>query len=668
VKEQLVQSTSAGVVQFYPSPEPVVSVIIVATGAAPDLLGCLRALAVNTRDVPFEAIVVENGVEPSVSDALAFEVSGVTIVRSGVNRGFAGGCNLGASRAHGVYLVLLNDDAEPEPGWLAPLVEAAETPGVGAVGGRVLLSDGTLQEAGSIIWKDGSSYGVGRDLPGDAVSLRFRRRVEYCSALNLLVRRDLWSELGGLDEEYFPAYYEDVDFCLRIAERGKIVLYEPRSVVRHLESRSSTQRYKEYLCLTHRRRLLDRWPNVFEGETHAEPIDADSVEEAIHLAMGSPPRVLIIDDRLPDSRLGSGYSRMFDVVREIATAGYRVSVFPTIGIIGDPDVLGAFGVGVVTEPLAEHLVRRSARYEVVIISRPHNYERYGSLVRQLQPEAHLCYDAEALFYRRLEAQAELASTEAAREALFSAADEARTVEAEMASSVDTIVCVSADEASALRALGAREPFVVEPWLSELSLTPAGFAERSDVFLVAGWLAGPESPNVDGLLWFVHEVLPIVRARVPWVRVRVTGPAPPKVALDAGGRGIFFEGQVSNMAEFYGRMRACIVPLRYGAGVKIKTVEALQYGVPTVATKVGAEGIDLRGTSALLVADDAREFADGLVSLLSDRVAWEQRRAEIEKLDALRRSEGSRVTWGSILAEVVGDRMAANLQSEQRAGI
>jgi len=131
----------------------------------------------------------------------------------------------------------------------------------------------------------------------------------------------------------------------------------------------------------------------------------------------------------------------------------------------------------------------------------------------------------ALFYRRLEAQAELASTEAAREALFSAADEARTVEAEMASSVDTIVCVSADEASALRALGAREPFVVEPWLSELSLTPAGFAERSDVFLVAGWLAGPESPNVDGLLWFVHEVLPIVRARVPWVRVRVTGPAP-----------------------------------------------------------------------------------------------------------------------------------------------
>jgi len=153
-------------------------------------------------------------------------------------------------------------------------------------------------------------------------------------------------------------------------------------------------------------------------------------------------------------------------------------------------VLGAFGLGG-DEPLAEHLVRRSARYEVVIISRPHNYERYGSLVRQLQPEAHLCYDAEALFYRRLEAQAELASTEAAREALFSAADEARTVEAEMASSVDTIVCVSADEASALRALGAREPFVVEPWLSELSLTQQA---SPSVRTCSSWLAGWPDQN------------------------------------------------------------------------------------------------------------------------------------------------------------------------------
>ena len=333
---------------------------------------------------------------------------------------------------------------------------------------------------------------------------------------------------------------------------------------------------------------------------------------------------------------------------------------------GDVDALGALGVGVVTEPLAEHLRRRTVRYEAVIVSRPHNFKRYGWMVRELQPDAHLCYDAEALFYRRLEAQAELAGSEAAREALCSAADDSRTIEAEIARAVDTIVCVSSDEAAALRALGAREPFVVEPWLSEPALTPAGFAARSDAFLVAGWLAGPESPNVDGLLWFVRDVLPMVLARLPWVRIRVSGSAPPQAALEVGGRGISFEGHVGNIADFYGRTRACIVPLRYGAGVKIKTVEALQYGVPTVATSVGAEGIDLRGTAALSVADDARDFALALTSLLTDRVAWEQRRAEIEALDALRRSEASCVTWGSILAEVLGERGALESRTERRA--
>jgi len=133
--------------------------------------------------------------------------------------------------------------------------------------------------------------------------------------------------------------------------------------------------------------------------------------------MGSPPRVLVIDDRLPDSRLGSGYSRMFDVVREISTAGYRVSVFPTIGIVGDPDVLGAFGVGVVTEPLAEHLRRRSARYEVVYhlasaqlralrVNGPRTATRGAPLLRRGGPVP-----------SRLEAQAQLAGTDVAREAV-----------------------------------------------------------------------------------------------------------------------------------------------------------------------------------------------------------------------------------------------------------
>jgi GT2 family glycosyltransferase/glycosyltransferase involved in cell wall biosynthesis len=656
------------VVQFDTPEDPIVSVIVVTTGKAADLLDCLKALADNTHEVPFEVIVVENGLAPSASEALAFGASGVRVIKSGVNRGFAGGCNLAARAARGTYLVLLNDDAETQPGWLAPLLEDAEEPGVGAVGGRVLHMDGTLQEAGSVVWMDGSASGVGRDQRGDAISLRFRRRVEYCSALCLLVRRDTWEQLGGLDDGYFPAYYEDVDFCLRLAERGEMVLYEPRSVLRHHESRSSTQRYKEYLCLSHRRKLLERWWQVFEGPGHAVPVDDDAMEEAIHLAMGSPPRVLVIDDRMPDSRLGSGYSRMFDVVRDISKAGYRVSVFPTMTTDGNPDALGALGVGIVTEPLEKHLRRRTVHYEAVIISRPYNFEHYAKLVRESQPRAHLCYDAEALFHRRLDAQADLAWSGSAREELRAEADRSRALETDIACSADTMVCVSSEEAETARALGAKAPFVVEPWLSSPELTPAGFDERSDVLMVASWLAGPESPNADGLFWFVNNVMPIVKARLPWVRVRVSGASPPEEVLAVGGRGVSFVGQLVDIADGYARTRACIVPLRYGAGVKIKTVEALQYGVPTIATTVGAEGVDLRGTAALTVTDDPREFALALTSLLTDRVAWERQRERIEALDMRRKAEQSVVSWGSILAEVLGGRVAVKSRPRQRATI
>jgi len=661
-----VQSLSGGVAHFSTPQDPIVSVIIVTTGEAPYLLGCLRALAANTQDVPFEVIVVANGLEASALDRLSFGATGVNVVRSLVNRGFAGGCNLGVRAARGVYLALLNDDAEPQPGWLTPLIETAAIPGVGGVGGRVLHADGTLQEAGSVIWSDGSTIGVGRDLPGDTVSLRFRRRVDYCGLLAFVTRRETWNELQGLDESYFPAYYEDVDFCLKIAELGGIVLYEPRAVVRHFESKSTTQRFKDYLLVTHRETLAERWGDVLEQRTPPAPTDEDAIEEAVHLAMGSPSRVLVIDDRIPDTRLGSGYARMFDVVRDMTMAGYRVTVFPTLPVEGDPDALGALGVGIVTEPLAKHLARRTVRYQAVVISRPHNFARFAETVRELQPGARLCYDAEALFHRRLEVQAQVVGPGSARDALRIAADESRSIEAEIARTADALVCVSTDEASVLRALGAPSPFVVEPWLCEPALTPADFAERSDVLMVAGWLAGPESPNVDGLLWFVHEVLPLVRAQVPWVRVHVSGPDPPHTIRGVEGRGISFEGHVSNMAELYGRARACIVPLRYGSGVKIKTVEALQYGVPTVATTVGAEGIDLRGTSSLLVFDAARDFATALISVVSDRVTWERQRGEIEALDAIRRSESSSVSWGSILAEVVGGQASTESRPEQRA--
>src|SRR3984957_11102138 len=133
----------------------------------------------------------------------------IVLIRSDTNLGFAGGNNLAAGIARGDLLVFLNDDTVVEPDWLDHLVLTAEAdPGIGAVGSRILFDDGSLQEAGGIIWGDGPTTGMGRGLPAGSAEYMYVRDVDYVSANGMLVRRRAWEEVGGFSEDYFPAYYE----------------------------------------------------------------------------------------------------------------------------------------------------------------------------------------------------------------------------------------------------------------------------------------------------------------------------------------------------------------------------------------------------------------------------------------------------------------------------
>jgi GT2 family glycosyltransferase len=158
-----------------------------------------------------------NGAAPEVEAFVHMKAGGVRLAHSRVNLGFAGGNNRAAECARGEYLVLLNDDTLVEPGWLDWLVSAADAnPRAGAVGSCVLFSDGRIQEAGSLIWSDGSTMPVARGVESESLDWHFARPVDYASACSLLVRRNTWEAVGGLDEGYYPAYYEDVDLCLAI--------------------------------------------------------------------------------------------------------------------------------------------------------------------------------------------------------------------------------------------------------------------------------------------------------------------------------------------------------------------------------------------------------------------------------------------------------------------
>ena len=606
---------------------PRVSILVVAFNRRDRLDRCLRSLQTRvSRSIAFETIVVLNGARREVRELLEEDVAGATLVYSEVNAGFAGACNLGRRRASGSFLALLNDDTEIEEGWLEQLVATADMhPKAGAVGSAVLFPDGRLQEAGSIIWSDGSTTPVGRGAPSLAPEYDFVRDVDYCSACSLLVRTSTWDAVGGMDEEYFPAYYEDSDLCMKIKMRGQRILYTPRSRVLHHEGSSSDSHFRDFLIQRQRRRFQARWGQDLSDRELPLPHSPVAIERAIRRARSQARRLLVIDDRLPDQSLGSGFSRMLEVIRAVAD-DHAIDFWCSAGAASPSDTLRDLGVYVVPGSLDVHLSTPDVLYDAVLISRPHNFVRYGDLVRRRQPQAALVYDAEALYHRRLERRLALERDQSKAAALAAECRRTRDDEQRIRSSVHAIVAVTPPEASFFASCAGTCPIAtIRPELPWARTTRRPFDDRSDVVFVAAWLAGSDSPNADGLKWFARAVWPLVVAAVPWARLRVTGDAPVDIRRALLDASIEFLGLVPDLYDIYDAARVAVVPLRYGAGVSIKSLETLKFGVPVVTTSVAGADLDSIAPGAAWTANSATAFAEGVVTLLTMPDEWQARR-------------------------------------------
>lgn len=608
---------------------PTVSILILTRHAPQRLERCLAAIARLPDPVSREILILLNDADADVRAIFKAPVTHVRVLGSSVNLGFAGGCNVAAAAATGRYLVFLNDDTEVEPGWLQSLVEIAEPdPRVGAVGSCILFPDGSVQEAGSIIWQDGSTMGVGRGEPSDSPGVAFVRQVDYCSACSLLVRRDVWEAAGGFCEDYFPAYYEDVDFCLSIRALGYRVLYAPRSRLRHYEGGSSDPAFRVFLHRYQVRRFRDRWGRVLQELEPANPASAAAVRRAVFRARGYPRRLLVIDDRLPDPTIGSGFGRMWDAVVELSQAGYAVSVWASRGGSDAYLELGRHGIEMIPGSLEAHLREPAVLYDTVVISRPHNFERYRALVRKFQPQSVLVYDAEAVYHRRIERNAELMSGQSRAAGLADDAAKMRALETDVRARADFVTCVSAAEQDFFNSTEGTAPIALVPLLvRDVRFSERRHDERSGIAFVAGWLGGSDSPNGDSLTWFMSDVMPLIAARLPTCRLTVTGDCPHDLR-ERFGEWAVFSGRVPNLAQVYESVRVAVVPTRYGAGVKTKTIEALQYGVPVVATTIGAEGLLAPGPDVVAIADDPVLFAEGVISLYSQESRWNAAREAI----------------------------------------
>lgn len=230
---------------------------------------CLKALIENTPNSPYEVVIVDNGSTDGTKEALKCLRGSVKIISNRENLGFAKACNQGAAAADGNYLVFLNNDTKVQPGWSRELVKVLENdPGVGAVGSKLLYPDGSVQHAGVVMLEiEGENALLPRHAfiqqPSDPNFINVPMLFQAVTAACMMVRKSDFARVNGFDESYWNGS-EDVDLCFKLAEIGKKIVYQPKSVVTHYESKSGKERHRG--IRQNNKLLRERWANKIKPD------------------------------------------------------------------------------------------------------------------------------------------------------------------------------------------------------------------------------------------------------------------------------------------------------------------------------------------------------------------------------------------------------------------
>jgi GT2 family glycosyltransferase len=611
--------------------EPEVSVVMVLYGGGKVACHAISALAENT-EPSFELILVDNA---SPDDSLARveeHVEGATVVRNETNLGFGAASNQGAQLARARTLCLLNSDALVEAGWLPPLLETLAEPGAGAAVPMFLNEDGTVQEAGSVIDSIGHAHAVGAGWSAHDFAVRFKREIDFGSAACMLLPAGLFIELGGFDEAFGPAYFEDTDLCFRLHERGLRTIYEPRSRVVHVRHGSGSFETARSMMEDHRDLFLERWadrlmrrPRLIEVAQNSQQMLSARDAEALD-------RILVIDDRVPYTDRGSGDPRMAALLGELAALwpSARITLAAPDGREAERYAASLLrqGIEVVCPPVdwLRWFGERRFHYSTVIVSRHQNVERFKGHLALTQPQALRIFDTEAFSFLRLERLAELLPPGKERTRTRVEAAKAREAEIRAVQEANVVFCVADEEAELIAEIApGKRTFVLTSIVEPVAAAP-GFDERSDLVFFGGFLGGSASPNADSLAYLINEVLPLFWESHPDVGLNVIGADMDESIRALDGPRVRIVGYVEDPSGWLSRARLHVNPMRFGAGVKLKFLDSIAAGLPFVTTPVGAEGIPLGDLQQSLVADSAAGLARLMSTLYDDRAQWEQAQA------------------------------------------
>lgn len=627
----LIENDEITVIEFKDIPNPIVSIIIPVYNKFRYTYACLKSIYKHTDLDKIEVIITDDASTDETRHIDRY-VKNVKVIKNAQPLGFLKNCNNASKYAKGNYILFLNNDTQVQADWLDWLLKTFNyDKKIGMVGSKLVYPDGRLQEAGGIIWKDGTGWNYGRLDDPNKPEYNYVKEVDYISGACILIKKELWDEIGGFDERYTPAYFEDTDLAFEIRKRGYKVVYQPKSVVVHFEGishgRDISEGIKRYQEIN-REKFVKKWNEILEKE---------------HLPNGEAPfiardrsifkkHILVIDHYVPHYDQDAGSKTVFTWLKIFKDLDFQITFIGDNFYPHEPYTteLQQMGIEVIYGPYyARHwkdFLKNNIKYfDYVLLNRAWISEKYIDIIKHLKeninPRLKILYYPHDLSFLRLLGEYQITKNlESLKES-----NRLKEIEYSIFQKSDCILLPSEEEKKIIELdLPEKEIVVVPPFVynSSFPLTKnENFEEREGILFVGGFR---HRPNYFGVKWFIENIWNSIKQRLGNINFYIVGSAIPEdiQALNERDSNIKVLGYVSehDLEVLYSKVRVVVAPLLYGAGVKGKVIEAIAYGVPLVTTPIGAEGID-NAEEVILIAEDEMGFAESVCKLYSDKDLW-----------------------------------------------
>ena len=581
---------------------------------------CIAAIHFTCNESSYE-IILANDNSTDSTERLKEYIGGLSIVNNPNSAGFINNCNHAAKNAIGSYLLFINNDTEVLSNWLDEIDYIFNNfDDAGIVGGKLLNLDGSLQEAGGIIWGDGNAWNYGRNQNAKDPKYNYVRKTDYCSGALLAISKEDWDRIGGFDTNLCPAYYEDTDLAFAIKKLGKHCYYTPFAEMVHFEGlsngTSTNAGLKKYQKIN-APKFKKKWIEDFRKN----PLPGDHPEFTV--SRDFKYRVLVIDSECPRPDTNAGAYAAVEEMKLLRDLGCKISFLPiNMAYMGDySKQLEKLGVECLYAPFVnnviDYITEYAKFYDFVYVTRYHVAQLIIETIRTCAPKTKILFNNADLHFLR---EMRDAIVENDNEKMRSAMN-TRDIELQVMRDVDLTLSYNEIEHGIILSHNLDQTRVTKcPWIELPTEHCMPYENRKDIAFLGSY-AHP--PNKQAVLYFVSEIWPKIYEQRPDIRFKIYGSG----AIDAFkyhdlGQGVDIIGYVENLDEVYQKSKLFVVPLLSGAGIKGKTLKALANGIPTIMTNISAEGIGIANGTQAIISDDINEWVNQIIDLYDNKDRWE----------------------------------------------